>query len=97
MTPREKPIASNLVVVMSTEELRLYSQVPAEINLKVSNGLATLTVGEVDNSIYFTREQFAIGLRFLVSSLVKQFLHVTRAPPTLVHPNVFRILTVAVC
>ena len=27
-----------------------------------------------------------------MSSLVKQFLHVTRAPPALVHPNVFMIL-----
>ena len=27
-----------------------------------------------------------------ISSLVKQFLHFTRAPSALVHPNVFRIL-----
>ena len=56
MTPRETPIASNLVVVVSIEELRLYSQVPIEIGLEVLDGLATLTVGEVDNSIYFTQE-----------------------------------------
>ena len=35
----------------------------------------------------------AAGLRFPVPSLVKQFLHFTRAPPALVHPNVIRILT----
>ena len=49
-------------------------------------------VGEADNAIYFTREQFAARLRFPVPSLVKQFLHFTKAPPALVHPNVFQIL-----
>ena len=45
-----------------------------------------------DNAVYFTRDQFAIGLCLLVPSLVKQFLHFTRAPHVLVHPNVFQIL-----
>ena len=31
-------------------------------------------------------------LYFLVPLMVKLFLHFTRAPPTLVHPNVFQIL-----
>ena len=38
------------------------------------------------------REQFIVGLRFPVSLLVKQFLHVSRAPLALIHPNVIRIL-----
>ena len=33
-----------------------------------------------------------MGLRFPILSLVKQFLYFTRAPPTLIHSNVFRIL-----
>ena len=57
------------------------------------NGSATSTIEEADNAIYFTREQFTIGLHFPIPLLVKQFLHFTRAPPELVHPNVFRILT----
>ena len=92
-TPRETPTASCLVTAMSTEELRLYNQVLVEISLEMSDGLATSTVEEEDNAIYFTQEQFAVGLCFLVPSSVKQFLHFTWAPPTLVHPNVFRILT----
>ena len=40
-----------------------------------------------------SREQLAVGLCFLVSSLVKQFLHFSRSPPALIHPNVIRILT----
>ena len=71
VTSLEMPIASNLVVAMSVEELRLYNKVPAEISLKMLDGLATSTVGEADNAVYFTREQFAAGLRFPVPSLVK--------------------------
>ena len=58
----------------------------------MSNGSATSTVGEADNAIYFTQEQFATRLHFPISLLVKQFLHFIQAPPALVHPNVFRIL-----
>ena len=71
VTPWETPTASSLVAAMSTKELRLYSQVLAEICLVVSDDLTTSTVEEADNAIYFTREQFASGLRFPVSSLVK--------------------------
>ena len=53
-TPRETPIASCLVTAMSTEELRLYSQVLAEISLEMLDGLTTSTVEEADNAIYFT-------------------------------------------
>ena len=91
-TPREMPTASNLVTAMYAEELRLYSQIPIEISMEMSKGATTSTFGEADNVVYFTPEQFAAGLRLPVPSLVKQFLHFTRAPPALIHPNVFRIL-----
>ena len=42
--------------------------------------------------MFFTREHLAIELRFPVPAIVKQFLHFTRAPRTLIHPNVIRIL-----
>ena len=58
----------------------------------MSDGTATSTVGATDNVIYFTREQFVVGLCLPIPSLVKQFLHFTRAPPALLHPNVFQIL-----
>ena len=91
-TPRESPTTSNLVVVMSIEELRSFCQIPTDISLELSDGAAVSTVGGADNVVYFTRERFAAGLRFPILSLVKQFLHFTRAPPALIHPNVFRIL-----
>ena len=70
MTLWEKPIASSLVAAMSAEELRLYNQVPTEIILEISDGTTASNVGEVDNAIYFTREQFFVGIRLPVSSLV---------------------------
>ena len=96
-TPWETPIVSSLVAAMFVEELRLFNQVSSDIRLEVENGMAAPTIGGggggVDNAVYFTREQFAVGLRFPIPSLVKQFLHFTRAPPALIHPNVFQILT----
>ena len=71
VTPLETPTASSLIAAMFVEELRLYCQVPAEISLEVSDGSTTSTIGEVDNAIYFTQEQFVPGLCFPVSSLVK--------------------------
>ena len=58
----------------------------------MANVPATPTIGGADNVVYFTREQFSAGLRFPIPSLVKQFIHFTRAPPMLIHLNVFWIL-----
>ena len=54
--PREMPTANSLVVAMSVEELGLYSQVPTEISMGMSNGSTTSIVREADNDIYFIRE-----------------------------------------
>ena len=68
---RESPSARSLVSSISMEELRSFCRVPNGINLELSDGLAISTVEEADNAIYFTREQFVVGLLFLVLSLVK--------------------------
>ena len=91
-TPRETPTASSLVAAMFVEDLRSFRQVPATIRLDMSNGAATSTMRVTNNVVYFTRKQFVVGLCLPIPSLVKQFLHFTRAPPALLHPNVFRIL-----
>ena len=86
------PSASSLISSISMEKLRSCYQIPDNINLELSDGLVASTIGEVHSTVYFTREQFTAGLRFPVSSLVKQLLHVSRAPPTLIHPKAIRIL-----
>ena len=68
---RESPIASSLVASMSMEELRSFYQVPNNISLELLDGPTCATVGQADNAVYFTWEQFAAGLLFPVSSLVK--------------------------
>ena len=51
------------------------------------------TIGEGYGAVYFTQEQLVVGLRFLVSSLIKQFLHFSGASHALIHPNIIQILT----
>ena len=85
-------MVSSLVAAMSVEELRSFRQVPFVINLEVLDNTTTPTIGGADNAVYFTWEQFAVGLCFPIPYLVKQFLHFTRAPLALIHPNFFRIL-----
>ena len=89
---RESPTVSSLVSSMSMEELRSFYRVLDCIILELLDVPARSIVGQADKVVYFTLEQFGIGIRFLVASLVKQFLHVTRAPPLLIHPNGFLIL-----
>ena len=90
--PRESPTTRSLVAAMSVEELRSFCQVPVDISLELLDRAAVLTLGLADNNVYFTQEQFVAGLCFPISSLVKQFLYFTQAPPVLIHPNVFWIL-----
>ena len=75
------------------EELRAYFNVPDNIELKLMEESDEFTIGGEHNAVFFTREYLAARLRFPVPALVKQFLHFTRAPPTLVHPNTIQILT----
>lgn len=42
--------------------------------------------------VYFIKEQFATGLQLPILSLVKQFLHFSKIPPTFIHPKFIRIL-----
>ena len=68
--PWETPTASSLVVIMSVEELKLYSQIPTEINLEMSDDVATSTLGEASNVVYFTRKKLVASLHLPVPSLV---------------------------
>ena len=90
---RGMPSTSSIISSFSMEELRAYCEIPDDIDVALSDGPAKSTMGEEYNAVFFTREQLDVGLYFPMSSLVKQFLHFTRPPPALVHPNVIRILT----
>ena len=70
------------------EELRTYCEIPDDIDLKLMENPNKSTLGGEHNAVFFTLEKLVAELRFPVIALVKQFLHFTRAPPALVHPNV---------
>ena len=89
---RDTPSASSIISSLSMEELRSYCQIPDNIDIELSDSPVESIIGKKDDAIYFTREQLAAGLRFPVSSLIKQFLHFSRAPPALIHLNVIWIL-----
>ena len=90
---RESPSTSSIISSLSMDEVRSYCQIPDDIDFELSEGLAESTIGDEYNAMFFTREQLAAELRFPMSSLVKQFLHFTRAPPAYIHPNVIWIMT----
>ena len=85
--------ASSIISSLIMEELRTYCEIPDKIDLKLMEKPDESTLGGEHNAVFFTGEQLAAGLRFPVPALVKQFLHFTRAPPALIHPNTIWILT----
>ena len=90
--PRAKPSASNVIASLTMEELKVYCEVPDDIDLRLMEKADDSTLGGEHNGVFFTREHLAVGLRLPILAIVKQFLHFTRAPPALIHPNVIRIL-----
>ena len=69
-----------------------YCEVPDNISFWLVDRPDESTLSVEHNGVFFTRKHLAAGLRFPVPAMVKQFLHFTRAPPVLIHPNVIRIL-----
>ena len=90
--PRAKPSASNVIASLTMEELKVYCEVPDNIDLRLMERADDSTQSGEHNGVFFTREHLAAGLRFPVPAIVKQFLHFTRAPLALIHPNVIHIL-----
>ena len=89
---RATPSASSIISSLTMEELMRYCEVPDNIDFRLVDRPDESTLSGEHNGVFFTREHLAAGLRFPVPTIVKQFLHFTRAPPTLIHPNVIRIL-----
>ena len=90
--PRATPSASSVIASLTMEELKVYCEVPDNIDLRLMERADESMLGGEHNGVFFTREHLAAELRFPMSAIVKQFLHFTRAPPALIHPNVIRIL-----
>ena len=77
---------------LSEQEFRDRYYILESIFIRLSDGNNSSTHELPNNMIYFTKEQFVAGLRLLIPSLVKQFLHFSRIFPIFIHPNVIWIL-----
>ena len=84
---RATPSTSSIISSLKMEELMAYCEVPDKIDLRLM--ARTDDLGGEHNGVFFTREHLAVGLRFPVLALVKQFLHFTRAPRLLSTPTSF--------
>ena len=80
---RDTPSTSSIIFSLSMEELRSYYHIPDNIGLELSDGPTESIIDVEDDAVYFTREQLTAKLYFLVSSLIKQFLHFLGALPLL--------------
>ena len=94
---RATPSASSTILSLTMEELMRYCEVPDNISFRLVDRPNESTLSVEHNGVFFTREHLAARLQFPVPAMVKQFLHFTRVPPALIHPNVIRILIAAVC
>ena len=90
--PRANPSASNIIASMMMQELKVYCEVLDNIDLRLMERADEFTLSGEHNGVFFTREHLAVGLRFPVQAIVKQFLHFTQVSSALIHPNVIRIL-----
>ena len=89
---RATPSTSSIISSLTMEELMRYCEVANDISFRLVDRLDESTLSVEHNDVFFTREHLTAELRFPVPAMVKQFLHFTRAPPALIHPNVIRIL-----
>ena len=69
--PRAKPSASNIIASMMLEELKVYCEVPGNIDLRLMEMADESTLGGEHNGVFFTRKHLAAGLRFPVPAIVK--------------------------
>ena len=90
--PRAKPSTSSVIASLTMEELKMYCEGPDNIDLRLMERADDSTLGREHDGVLFTQEHLAAGLFFPVPTIFKQFLHFTRAPPALIHPNMIHIL-----
>ena len=75
---RAMPSASSIISSLTMEELKVYCEVPNNIDIWLMERADESTLGGEHNGVFFTR--LAVVLHFLMPAIVKQFLNFTRAP-----------------
>ena len=67
--PQAKPSASNIIVSLMMEELKVNCEVSDNIDLRLMERVDESTLGG-DNGVFFTREHLAAGLHFPLPAIV---------------------------
>lgn len=80
------------IELLNEREFRERFSIPNGVSVQLVEGGAGSTEKAGDNAMYFTKEQFNVGLRLPLPSFFKQFLHYTRISPALLDLNVILVL-----
>ncbi|RVW59279.1 hypothetical protein CK203_113065 [Vitis vinifera] len=88
----EEVYAEKSVDKLNVREFYERFYIPNGVSIYLVDGEALSIEKSVNNAIYFTKEQFNVGLRFPLPSLFKEFFHFTQIPPAYIHPNMVRVL-----
>lgn len=83
-----RPYPGKPTELLNEREFRDRFYFPNGISVQLVEGSALSTEKAENNAMYFSNEQFNARHRFPLPSLFKQFLHYTKIPPTLIHPNI---------
>ncbi|KAL6351384.1 hypothetical protein AAG906_035176 [Vitis piasezkii] len=87
-----RPYTGKPTEVLNEREFRDNFYLSNGISVQLVDGDAMSTEKVGHNAIYFTKEQFNVGLRFPLPSIFKEFLHYTQIPPAYIHPNIMWVL-----
>ena len=69
--PPARPSARNVIASLTMEDLKVYCEVPDNIDLRLMDRADDSTLGWVHNGVFFTPEHLVAGLRFPVPAIVK--------------------------
>ena len=74
--------------LLNEREFREHFCIQNGISIHLLDGDLTSTEKVAQEGIFFSKEQFNVGLRFPLSSLLKQLLHFTQIMSAFIHPNI---------
>ncbi|RVW51927.1 hypothetical protein CK203_067948 [Vitis vinifera] len=78
--------------LLNEQEFREHFFIPNGISVQLVEEDPTSTKKAAHNTIFFSKEQFNVGLDFPLLSIFKQFLHYTQIPLAHIHSNIVQVL-----
>lgn len=87
-----RSLLTKQIELLNEREFRERFSIPNGVSVQLVEGGTSSTKKAGDNAMYFTKEQFNVGLHLPLPSLFKQFLHYTRISLALLDLNVILVL-----